>query len=156
GADNVRIGGPGQQAGNLVSGNTKNGIEVTNAAGTLIQGNLVGTDLTGGKPLGNTLAGVFLQGTKAVTAGGDNDTLKNTVSANGQSGIVVGDSASTTIGFNNIGATSGFGASPLGNGGDGVSVTGVSSTTAVTHNLIAANTGVGVNFGRNATGLTLT
>src|SRR5262249_54536644 len=74
GANNVRIGGPKQRgqrlAGNLVSGNTKNGIEVTNAASTLIQGNLVGTDLTGDVALGNTLAGVFLQGTTSVTVGG--------------------------------------------------------------------------------------
>jgi parallel beta-helix repeat protein len=155
-ADKVTLGATVAGGGNLVSGNTKNGIEVTDAAGTLIRSNLVGTDLSGDKPLGNTLAGVFLQGTDSVTVGGRNNSLKNTVSANGQSGIVVTDATNTTIGFNNIGATSGFGQFPLGNGGDGVFVTGESEDTTVNSNLIVANTGSGVNFDADASGLELT
>lgn len=159
GADNVIIGGGltngENRSGNLVSGNTQNGIHVVNAAGTTMRSNLIGTDKSGEKALGNTKAGVFLDTTNLVTIGG-NDNSDNTISANGEHGIVLSDATSTTISFNEIDVSFNLGKLALGNTGDGINVTGASTTTTVHKNRIGANTAVGVEFGVNATGLTLT
>src|SRR5262249_24278921 len=156
-ADKVTLGAPVAGGGNLVSGNAMNGIHVVSSTGTLIQSNLVGTDRIGEKALGNTLAGIFLDKTTSVTVGGSVSDAGNTVSANGRHGIVVSDAASTLIGFNLVGVS----ADPrlnigLGNTGDGVFVTGASTAPMVDNNQIASNTLNGVEFGVNATGLTLT
>src|SRR6185312_9989844 len=50
----VTIGGAVGGARNVISGNAGAGVAlVANAHGELVQGNLIGTDLTGSKPLGN-------------------------------------------------------------------------------------------------------
>src|SRR5262249_11397738 len=57
GANNL-IGGATPGAGNLISGNTGDGIGAAASAGmgtgNVIQGNIIGADITGALPLGNT------------------------------------------------------------------------------------------------------
>ena len=48
--------------GNLVSGNATGGILLQAATGTLVQGNSVGTVVTGARAQGNGLDGVHLEG----------------------------------------------------------------------------------------------
>jgi hypothetical protein len=49
----VTIGGTAAGAGNLISGNARNGIEIFGAGFAVIQGNRIGTDVTGSQRLGN-------------------------------------------------------------------------------------------------------
>ncbi len=53
---------PGTAAGNVISGNYDAGVEVVEAGGNLIEGNLIGTDTTGSTALGNDNYGVELAG----------------------------------------------------------------------------------------------
>lgn len=81
------IGAPG--AGNLVSGNRFGGITLkeTAARTNVIQGNYVGTDLTGRRSVGNTQSGITLVGVPGSLVGGAAVGEGNLVSGNGESGI---------------------------------------------------------------------
>jgi len=59
-SSNLTIGGPGEGAGNVVSGSSDNGIFISLGAnvGVIIYGNKVGTDAGGSAPIGNALAGI--------------------------------------------------------------------------------------------------
>src|SRR5262249_15183210 len=63
-ASNTTIGGTAPGAGNLISGNGVgiNGLNFKSGPLPVIQGNLIGTDVTGTKPLGNG-TGISLDGT---------------------------------------------------------------------------------------------
>jgi hypothetical protein len=61
------IGGTAPGAGNLISGNDHNGIHVGyigqgSTQENVIQGNFIGTDVTGNSDLGNTLSGIYIAG----------------------------------------------------------------------------------------------
>src|SRR5262249_47815088 len=65
GAVNNLVGGTAGGAGNLISGNGSDGVSITSltgliATGNVVAGNRIGTDVTGTLPLGNTLAGVYI------------------------------------------------------------------------------------------------
>lgn len=100
-ASGTEVGGPGPVDGNLISGNTGFGLELTGTVsaglpeGTLIEGNKIGTDLAGTTDLGNSGAGVRLLGGVLGT-----DIADNTVSGNGFDGIRFEDLA-----FSSAGAT---------------------------------------------------
>ena len=59
-APNFRVGGPSPADRNLISGNSVSGITVSISADTLIEGNLIGTDITGAARLGNNADGIFV------------------------------------------------------------------------------------------------
>ena len=85
--DNV-IGGTTPDAGNIISGNGQDGLFVALAAtGNLIQGNEIGTDVTGTKALANFSDGVFIEGSSGNTIGGTTPGARNVISANHLSGI---------------------------------------------------------------------
>ena len=70
GFDNV-IGGDQTGAGNLVSGNGEAGIGlIDGGARNTIQGNFIGTDVTGTQTLANADAGIFLRGSSENLIGG--------------------------------------------------------------------------------------
>ena len=52
----VQIGGPSDQDQNVISGNTNDGIEINGSSGVLVEGNLIGTDITGKLAVPNALA----------------------------------------------------------------------------------------------------
>jgi hypothetical protein len=66
---NVTVGGTAVGAGNLVSGNALDGIYVFQAAGAIVQGNLVGTDATGSFAVANGEDGISLLGNGAIVGG---------------------------------------------------------------------------------------
>jgi uncharacterized repeat protein (TIGR01451 family) len=73
---------------NIISGNTREGIFIS--AGTsqapgnnLVQGNYIGTDITGTLPLGNGLSGITLLDSSGNTIGGTTTAAGNVISANG-------------------------------------------------------------------------
>ncbi len=141
------IGGTAPADRNLISGNIA-GIAVA-SSGVTIQGNLVGTDLTGTKSLGNgqgIISAPFIPGAGA-TVGGSAAGEGNVISGNGGSGIALHFNLSTWIIQGNLIGTNAAGTGPLGNGtgidtlGSGVIVGGTSPGEA---NVIAYNGGSGV------------
>lgn len=108
---------------NLISGNG-NGIIVGSLffnRGTtlnLITGNLIGTDITGTRPLGNAENGIWV-----VDSGNIIGTMfdgGNTISGNGENGILISSSATNTTVFGNFIGTDLTGLFPVGNKKNGI------------------------------------
>ena len=117
----VQIGGIQPGAGNLISANGGDGINTFSAANQFtIQGNLIGTDITGTKRLGNSKDGVFLWSASDVLVGGTVPAAANIIASNGNNGIETFSSGTgLTIQGNFIG-TDRSGSLNMGNGSDGV------------------------------------
>ena len=106
GARNL-IGGIEVGARNIVSGNGLNGINI-NSAGNQVQGNFIGTDVTGVANLGNAFYGVLLTGAGNIV-GGTSPGTGNTIAFNGGPGINVVQSSGIGIRRNSIFANGGLG-----------------------------------------------
>ena len=89
------VGGASRAARNLISGNGSNGF-FTGDFDSLVQGNLIGTDRTGTKPLGNGGNGVSLY--RNGTVGGDNAAFANVIAFNGGDGVAVRDTGNRILG----------------------------------------------------------
>ena len=91
GASNNTIGGPSAGDANLISGNTYNSTKVTGVelygsgtTGNVVEGNLIGTDVTGKVSLGNAADGLSIfGGASNNTIGGPTDRNGNVISGNG-------------------------------------------------------------------------
>jgi len=151
------IGGAVAGARNVISGNRFDGVSVGSlnnvASGTVIQGNYIGTDVTGTVAIGNGSTGIAIgSGARDTIVGGTTVLTRNIVSGNRLSGIEVGGnpgSVNTLVQGNFIG-TKADGVSPLGNGRDGVvsttSSTTVGGTVPGAGNVIAFNGESGIFF----------
>jgi CSLREA domain-containing protein len=120
------IGGTVDGAGNLISGNTFEGIHIGEGApapppsATVIQGNLIGTDASGSADLGNG-TGIRLDIAKRTLVGGSADGAGNVISGNGE-GIHISGSKRTRILGNRIGTGPLGTALSLGNDTQAISV----------------------------------
>jgi len=124
GAQGNRIGTDGDGVAdaaerNIISGNNRAGVafhETTSA--NVVQGNLIGTDVTGTEAMGNGLDGVLVRGTDHLI-GGTEPGAANTIAFNGGAGVtVLGDtSIGNTVRGNSIHSNGGLG---IDLGGDGV------------------------------------
>jgi Ca2+-binding RTX toxin-like protein len=152
GLDNT-IGGTAPGAGNLISGNPGFGVYMTNAAsGNLIEGNKIGTDVTGTTALGNGV-GVDLEfGPSANTIGGTTAGAGNLISGNTSSGVEITNGASANVVEGNQIGTDVTGTIALPNTGDGVLVASGASSNSVggtasgARNFISGNTGANVEL----------
>ncbi len=104
GATGNVIGGGAAGAGNLVSGNAT-GIQSTAGGANVIQGNRIGTDVTGNSPLPNG-EGISLTATTGFLIGGPNPGEGNVISGNTGNGIHVSVGNGCTIQGNRIGTNS--------------------------------------------------
>ena len=147
----LTIGGTAAGAGNLISGNAGDGLRIDGlATGSVVQGNLIGTDVNGTSALPNGDSGIDLTG-EGVTIGGTTAAARNIISGNTTHGIEVsGTVTGSSLVGNYIGVGS-DGASPIGNGGDGVAIFDSDFTlggiAAGSGNVIANNTDSGVTIG---------
>lgn len=83
------IGGTGEGAGNVVSGNAFAGIDLgPGSAETVIQGNYVGTDASGSAAMGNAL-GIFVNLSGANVIGGSGSGAGNVISGNRETNVVI-------------------------------------------------------------------
>ena len=128
------IGGPGT-AGNVISGNVGDGITIAGntanpATNNVVEGNKIGTDVTGQQALGNTLAGIRVQ-TGSNTIGGPGNGAGNVISANQSEGLFITGDGNLVQG--NLIGTNSLGTESLGNGLSGVTLQNSAS------NLIVAN-----------------
>jgi len=81
------IGGSGANEGNLVSGNTGNGVRLEQL-NQVVRGNLIGTDITGSLPLGNGGDGIDTgSGTGGSVIGGTSPGSSNIIAFNGGHGV---------------------------------------------------------------------
>ena len=115
GAEDNVIGGLDPGAGNVISGNTGNGIGIGfGSTGNLIEGNFIGTNPTGSVALGNNADGIHIIGSS------ENVIIGNLISGNGSDGIELREGgAQTMIAGNRIG-TDMTGTTDLGNSENGI------------------------------------
>ncbi len=154
-SDGNVIGGPSPSSRNLLSGNG-NAIGVESSDGTVIQGNLIGTDVTGTKALPNSGGGISLSNANNTTIGGTEAGERNVISGNA-SGIAMNGGVNVVIHGNYIG-TDITGTKALGNlmgindsGMDNVAIGGSGPGEG---NLISGNNGMGIyvyNFADDTT-----
>ena len=86
-----QIGGPTTGAGNLISGNFRNGIVfIGGSISNSIQGNWIGLAAGGTKALKNFGDGVLISGGSANTIGGFANGGRNVISGNGTNGVYIG------------------------------------------------------------------
>ncbi len=150
------IGGAG--AGNLISGNSGDGVYLNAAEFTTIQGNWIGLDATGAAALGNGGFGVDLQNSQAAQVGGSRASGQGNVISGQASGPGIyvfgayGQGDGPEIQGNLIGTDSaGLAALPNASGveiqADHVSIGGGSRDLG---NLISGNTGDGIDLDGNS------
>jgi hypothetical protein len=92
GATFNEIGSAVRGGGNVISGNTLDGVRIFGAGSesNLVQGNFIGTDVTGALSLSNTLNGVRLfAGASDNLVGGTKTLARNVVSGNGSRGVQI-------------------------------------------------------------------
>jgi hypothetical protein len=96
--------------GNVIAGNEESGVLLAaGAAGNRVQGNFIGTDATGGQPLGNGGRGVaILSGTNNLI-GGPAPGEGNVIAHNGRGGVYVTAGAGNAILANAVFANTGLG-----------------------------------------------
>ena len=147
--NNNVIGGTSLVDGNLVSGNTGDGIALTNNSdANKIDGNTIGLNLSGSGIIPNGKNGINL------TAGASNNSIgtvfKNYISGNTDNGIVLTSASTNTIAKNVIGF--GLNGSTIySNGKDGISLTGSTSNIiggplATDGNIVSGNTLNGISL----------
>src|SRR5262249_12748124 len=88
---NNTIGGSTPAARNIISGNGRDAVLITGtgAAGNLVQGNFIGTDVTGTTALANDTGIELVSGASHNTVGGTAVADRNIISGNGGNGIFV-------------------------------------------------------------------
>jgi CSLREA domain-containing protein len=148
---NTTIGGTTAAARNVISGNSGRGIGISSGLGApgvtnnVVEGNFIGTDVTGTLPLGNQFFGIGLYGLSN-TIGGSIAGTGNVIAANTDGGIDVDGGSGSVIQGNFIG-TDVTGTTALGNVGPGIDLAGsdvtIGGTAAGEGNIIAYCTGVG-------------
>jgi len=102
-ATGYSVGGSVPLAGNLISGNLENGIEITGSSshGIVVQGNKIGTDINGQTALANGLHGVSITaGANHNVIGGTGSNDGNLISGNGVDGVFIAGSFDVLGGAN--------------------------------------------------------
>ena len=154
--DNTIIGGTGANDGNVITNNGNEGINLSSAVGTIIQGNIIGLDPDGSTGSGNNDVGIaVLSGSDNTVIGGTTVAARNVISMNVE-GIEI-NSDDNIVQGNYIG-TDITGLLDRGNG-DGIEInssTGnlIGGTATDAGNLIAFSSSDGVDVS-SGTGNTL-
>ena len=155
---NGRIGGTTPAARNLISGGHDKitvGAFAGGPDGFLIQGNLVGTDVTGTLRLDNSGQGIVFLRASNVTIGGTSAGARNVVSGNSANGLEIDGNPSTNVvvAGNYIGVDV-TGAAPLGNSVWGISLDSnhvtIGGSAPGAGNVISANGSIGLVLGSSS------
>ncbi|MEE9271365.1 MAG: hypothetical protein V3V49_14015, partial [Candidatus Krumholzibacteria bacterium] len=158
---NNTVGGTTAAARNIVSGNTSHGIQIVSsvATGNLVQGNYIGTDVTGTADLGNGLYGIDISNAPGNTVGGTTAGAGNLISGNSQEGVnIISASATGNFVQGNFIGVDVTGTLSLGNSFNGVFIRSgasnntIGGTTSAARNIISGNVSVGVRMDGGANG----
>src|SRR5262249_48218784 len=125
------IGGLGASQRNIISGNFGDGVVNFGGSGVLIEGNYVGTDVSGTHALGNG-NGVEIQGTLN-TVGGTVKRASNLISGNSSVGVLLPRNSTGNLIQGNLIGTDSTGTQPVGN------LFGVMAVSGASNNTIEAN-----------------
>ncbi len=152
------IGGTASGAGNLISGNSNDGVLIqartntTSISGNQVLGNFIGTNAAGKAALANDV-GIYVAGNSNVI-GGTASGARNLISGNSSGVLIAGSSSGNQVLGNYIGTdltgttATGTDGKPLGNSDNGIDVDGFNTTVggAVSGagNLISGNGESGV------------
>ena len=153
-ASNNTIGGTGAGAGNVISGNSGDGIEIGfpsagSGDGNLVLGNKIGTNAAGTAALGNGTPGSGLGGAGVrFFAGTSNTVANNVISGNVNEGIFFHGNlgASHEMVLGNLIGTNATGTAPIGNGLSGITLNLQTAANTISGNVISGN-GVGPSHG---------
>jgi parallel beta-helix repeat protein len=145
-----QIGGTASGSGNVISGNSQDGIAlIDNAIGNVIQNNLIGLSADGSSALHNGFNGISLSGAISNTIGGMTSLARNVISGNAYNGIgilLTGDNGNMVLG-NYIG-TDITGLKVISNNLAGIRIQGCSNTigsaNSAGRNIISGNGQQGV------------
>jgi len=146
---NNTIGGTGSNQGNVISGNTGNGINLSgSSSGAVITGNTIGLNVARNTRVANGSIGIYANG-GAVTIGGTSVAARNVITGNAFENIQIASAAGSSSVQGNYIGTNGSGATGITNGSDGLYINGASNvavggTAAGAANVIAGNAGRGV------------
>ena len=124
-APNNTVGGSQAGARNIISGSDQAGVFILGlgASGNTLQGNFIGTDVTGTTDLGNAFQGVTIQDASGTIIGGSQAGEGNLISGNDSLGIwIKGTSAGGNILKGNSIGTDLTGTADLGNASEGVTI----------------------------------
>ena len=162
GASSITIGGTTPAARNLISGNGMQGVNFgsggNGGTGHLVQGNLIGTDASGGNALVGNQTGIHVSSSMNVTIGGTTAAARNVISGNGGYGVRL-NSGSNLVASGNFIGTDVTGAGPLGNLNYGFLVDANGSTiggsAAGAGNVISANAIDGISISGGVTGVVI-
>ena len=130
-ASGTTIGGTGAGERNLISGNFGNGVNLgILGAGSLLKGNLIGTDISGTRPLGNVFNGIFINSGLRLappaignTIGGVEAGAGNVISGNSLAGISIqGDVSQGNLVEGNLIGTDATGQSAVPNSQQGIAI----------------------------------
>lgn len=156
--DNI-IGGTTAGAGNLVSGNANEGVNLIGYGGNQVLGNFIGTNATGTAAIPNR-SGVFMNGTSNNVVGGATAAARNLISGN-DIGVTIFYSSSNLVLGNYIG-TDASGTLDLGNRSIGIYVLGqntnvnqIGGLSAGSGNVISGNDSSGILIGGDPNTVTM-
>jgi Domain of unknown function (DUF4214) len=105
GSANNSFGGTTPGARNIISGNGSNGIQIRELGtnGNLVQGNFIGTQVDGSRPLGNTSAGVLVENLASNNMiGGTVSGAGNVIAFNSNDGVTISSDTGNAIRANSI------------------------------------------------------
>ncbi len=154
GAHDNTVGGPAPGQGNIISGNSFQGLAVsdTNSSGNLIEGNWIGTDASGTVVVSNGWSGVeVFGGASGTQIGGSQAGAGNIIAGNGNYGVLIHNPGcnSNVVQGNLIGLNHGT-AMPNGYSGvgvfDGAQFNEVGGSLPAMQNTISGNADYGVEM----------
>ena len=131
---------PGVPPGNVIGGGLF-GIKLFNQA--VVQGNLIGTDVTGTRDLGSALDGIAMDGVINCIIGGTNVVERNIISGHNRRGIAVDTVSATNLIQGNFIGTDITGVHPVPNSVSGIYL-GSGRDNLIVSNLIAFNADDGI------------
>jgi parallel beta-helix repeat protein len=139
---------------NVLSGNRRNGLRITNSGHVTVQGNFFGIGANNTALVGNRLDGILVDGTSANTQVGGVIPLGNVSAGNGANGIAVTGRVHGFVTFNTFGGLLAFkGAAP--NRNDGLLVTSTGGDNLARTNVFSGNARNGIELAGNASGVTI-
>jgi Astacin (Peptidase family M12A) len=154
GARNTIVGGTNAGAGNVISANGQYGIFIGDAgtAGTVVQGNFIGTDAGGSQVIGNLFGGIAVfGGANNVIIGGASTGARNVISGNGTVGVyLLGNDASNNVVQGNFVGLDASGSNAVPNSFAGIYLIGgahnnlIGGTNAGEGNVVSGNFSEGI------------